>query len=177
MDALNEALRGWQNFYFMMGGAAATLAGLMFVALSLGTHLINDKTRDELKIFATPSLIYFISTLMLAGVMLVPIFTPESLALVLFLGGIVGFVRYLPIARHLFGAARRNGDFTLADWLAQIIGPTASHILILLAALCFVISQWMIAQVAIGIATIVFLLCAITNTWGLVIWIVEQRAP
>jgi hypothetical protein len=32
-DVFNEMLHGWHNFYFMAGGAAAGLIGLMFVAL------------------------------------------------------------------------------------------------------------------------------------------------
>src|SRR4051794_22539365 len=93
IDAFNEALRGWQNFYFMMGGAAATLAGLMFVALSLGQHLIGETTRDQMKVFAMPSIIYFVSVLLLAGVMLVPIFSPVGIAVVLFVSGGYGLLR------------------------------------------------------------------------------------
>ena len=36
-DTLSQALRDWQNFYILAGGASATLAGLMFVAISLGS--------------------------------------------------------------------------------------------------------------------------------------------
>src|SRR5215468_8333896 len=93
MDAFNEALRGWQNFYFMIGGASATLAGLMFVALSLAQHLIDEHTRDQMRIFATPSIVYFVSVLLIAGVMLIPILTPEWLALIAFVCGAIGTLR------------------------------------------------------------------------------------
>jgi hypothetical protein len=177
MDRFNEALRGWQNFYFMMGGAAATLAGLMFVALSLGQHLISDQTKSQMKLFAMPSIIYFVSVLLLAGIMLVPIFTPAWMALVLFLSGGFGFMHVSRLAIILFRAALRNKDFTIADWLAQIIGPVASYALLLIAALCFSLGQTTLGLIAIGIAAISLLLCAITNTWSLVIWIVEQPRP
>src|SRR5690349_6600991 len=97
-DSFNEALSGWQNFYFMIGGASATLAGLMFVALSLGQHLITEQTKTQMKIFATPSVIYFVSVLLLAGMMLVPIFTPVWMALVLFLSGGYGLLRVSRLA-------------------------------------------------------------------------------
>jgi hypothetical protein len=177
MDAFNEALRGWQNFYFMMGGAAATLAGLMFVALSLGQHLISDQTKSQMKLFAMPSIIYFVSVLLLAGIMLVPIFTPTWMALVLFLSGGYGFLRVSKLAVFLFRAALRNADFTVADWLAQIIGPVASYALLLIAALFFVLDQATLGLIALGIVAIVLLLSAIANTWSLVIWIVEQPRP
>jgi hypothetical protein len=40
MDAFTETLRSWQNFYFMIGGATATLVSLMFVAVTLGVQMI-----------------------------------------------------------------------------------------------------------------------------------------
>src|SRR5262249_31529398 len=113
MDAFNEALRGWQNFYFMMGGAAATLAGLMFVALSLALHLINDRTRDQMRIFATPSIIYFVSVLLIAGTMLIPILTPEWLTLLAFVCGGIGTARAAYVALRLAEAARHYSDFTV----------------------------------------------------------------
>jgi hypothetical protein len=177
IDGFNEALHGWQNFYFMMGGAAATLAGLMFVALSLGQHLISETTRDQMRIYATPSIIYFVSVLLLAGVMLVPVFTPVGMALVLVFSGGYGFLRVFRLAIVLIRAARKHQDFTVADWLAQVLGPVASYALMLIAALLFVLDQSVVGMIAICIATVTLLLSAITNTWGLVVWIVEQRIP
>lgn len=58
-DVFTDTLHSWQNFYFMIGGASAGLMGLMFVALSLGTHLVNDETRASFPAFVTPSIIYF----------------------------------------------------------------------------------------------------------------------
>jgi uncharacterized membrane protein len=177
MDAFNDVLVKWQTFYFMIGGAAATLAGLMFVALSLGQHLIGETTRHQLKTFSMPSIIYFVSVLLLAGIMLVPIFSPVGIALVLFLSGGYGLLRIYELVRILIQAARKNQDFTRTDWLSQIIGPVAGYALIVLAALGFVLDQSTLALIAICIATIVLLLCAIANTWSLVIWIVERGKP
>ena len=178
MDTFNAALRAWQNFYFMIGGAAATLAGLMFVALSLAQHLINEQTRDQMRIFATPSIIYFVSVLLIAGTMLVPIFTPEVLAVIAFVCGLVGTVRAGRIALRLAEAARRNSDFTLSDWLSQVIGPVVGYACLPLAALFLVvIPQWTAALVFVLLATLVLLLSAIGNTWSLVMWIVDQGAP
>jgi len=38
MSAYDAA--GWQNFYVMVGGAAAALTGLLFVAMSLHSNVI-----------------------------------------------------------------------------------------------------------------------------------------
>lgn len=42
-----DSLRDWQNFYVLMGGASATLTGLMFVAISLGMNLARNEQTDE----------------------------------------------------------------------------------------------------------------------------------
>jgi hypothetical protein len=174
-DVFTETLRSWQNFYFMTGGAAAALIGLMFVALSLGMHLVSDTTRHDIEIFVTPSVIYFVSVLLLACIMLVPAYTPPALALALVLGGLAGMGRTIQHVIQLFRAARQHQDFDLGDWLAQIILPLFNYVLILIAALCVALDQWSLAFAALWVATILLLLCAIANTWSLVIWIVEQR--
>jgi hypothetical protein len=173
-DVFNEALRSWQSFYFMAGGASAGLTGLMFVALSLGTHLINDRTRENFKIFVTPSIFYFVSVLLLACVMLVPTFSQMGLAAILLLGGIVGLARTFPAVIRLVRTAKQHQDFDLWDYLTQIIWPVASYALILLAALGFVLDQWSLACIGLWLATIFLLICAISNTWSIVIWIIEQ---
>jgi hypothetical protein len=174
-DDFIELLRSWQNFYFMNGGASATLIGLMFVALSLGTHLVSDSTRENMKTFVTPSVYYFVSVLLLAGIMLVPAYTPMGIGVMLFVGGIFGLVITVQHVRRLIQAALQYGDFDRADWLAQIILPIVSYGLILAAAILFAVNQWSLAFIASWSASILLLICAITNTWSLVMWIVEQR--
>ena len=175
-DPFNETLHGWQNFYFMAGGAAATLLGLMFVALSMGTHLITDEIRDEIDTFTSPSIFYFVSVLLLACAMLVPTFSAAGLALLLLLGSAFGLVWTAPRVRRLILAARKHQDFSLSDWLAQIILPGLAYPIILIAALCFAMNQWPIAFVGLWTATISLLICAIANTWSLVIWIIIHYA-
>jgi hypothetical protein len=107
--------------------------------------------------------------------MLVPSFTPPALAAILGLGGLFGLFRTGQFARRLIEAARKNQDFTLEDWLAQVIAPLLSWALILISALFFAFDQMALAFAGLCVANLLLLLCAIANTWALVIWIVEQR--
>lgn len=175
-DVFNEMLRGWQNFYFMAGGAAAGLVGLMFVALSLGLSHVTTANREDVKLFATPSVFYFVSALLLACTMLIPTHTPPVLALIFFLGGGLGLGWTLHHVMGLFRVAKEHQDFNLIDWLSQIILPVASYALILIAAVGFIADQWSLALGGLWLVTIFLLLAAIANTWSLVIWIIEQRA-
>jgi hypothetical protein len=174
-DVFNEMLHEWHNFYFMAGGAAAGLIGLMFVALSLGVGLVTDATREDIKIFATPSIFYFVSVLLLACLMLIPNHTPPSLAIILFLGAIVGLPWTLAHVRQLVQKAKKFQDFTVVDWLSQVILPVASYVLIMIAAICFVADQGSLSMGALWLTMIFLMLSAIANTWSLVMWIIEQR--
>ena len=176
-DVFNETLHGWQNFYFMAGGAAATLLGLMFVALSMGTHLITDEVREEIDTFTSPSIFYFVSVLLLACVMLYPMISVVVLEVLLLLGGVSGLAWTAPRVRLLILAARKHQDFGVADWLGQIILPGLTYPLILIAGLCFVVNQPLVAFGGVWLATIWLMVCAIYNTWSLVVWIIMQRNP
>ncbi len=176
MDAFTETLRGWQNFYFMTGGASAGLLGLMFVAVSMGVqHLMSSEITDDMRAFVTPNILYFTSALLLACAMLIPTITPPLLALLLFIGAVYGLARTIPFVLRLIRVARRNQDFNMADWLGEVILPVASYGLIFIGALCFVMNQWSLAFMSAWLAMILLLISAIANTWSLVMWIIEQR--
>jgi hypothetical protein len=173
--AFNETLRSWHNFYFMTGGASAALLGLMFVALSLGMNLISGTTRSEFRAFVTPSVIYFVAVLLICGVMLAPAYEPLMLELILCIGGVVGLGLIARSILLLIRTAFKNRDFILSDWLGQVLGPVVGFGLLLVGALEFYSAQTSLGFLVLWIATILLLLCAIANTWSLVIWIIEHR--
>lgn len=174
-DVFNEMLRSWQNFYFMAGGTAATLIGLMFVALSLGMGIISSEITEEMKAFVTPSVLYFVSVLLIACAMLVPLYSPPALALMLFGGGLIGLYWSIPFVRKLIQVAKKNQDFNWMDWLAQVILPVVNYALLLVVALLLVIDEWSLAFIGLWATSILLLISAISNTWSLVVWVVEQK--
>src|SRR6185369_16764666 len=89
-------LSNWQNFYMIMGTAAATLTGLMFVATTIiagiDTHV--PTANAGVAAFNTPTVVHFCAVLLLAGILSAPWQTFSSLGFVLGLLGI-GMVLYL----------------------------------------------------------------------------------
>ena len=172
-----DTLHSWQNFYFMAGGAAAALIGLMLVAMSLGQHLVTDQTRAQVEAFATPSVLYFVSTLLISCAMLVPDYVPGVLGALALTGGAIGLLRSSSHIRQLIRAAIEHQDFTWWDWLSQIILPIAGYGLLTLAGLGFLVDQAPLAFVGVCLAMILLLISAIANTWSLVMWIVSHPQP
>ncbi len=175
IDAFTEILRSWQTFYFTIGGAAAALLGLMFVAVSLALPVITTGVSADMKAFVNPSVYYFVSELALVFILLVPSYDPVILGLLLILGGVPGWAFTLRHARQLVRVALRVQDFNLGDWLSQIILPVAAYALIAVSGCCFVGTQWALGFGVLWIGSVLLLLCAIANTWSLVLWIVEQK--
>src|SRR5512133_3546456 len=67
-------LTGWQTFYVIVGTAAATLTGLMFVATTLlgGVRTPAPSLRAGFEAFATPTLVQFAVPLLVAAILSAP---------------------------------------------------------------------------------------------------------
>jgi hypothetical protein len=162
----------------MLGGASATLVGLMFVALSLGLGVIErtDVESEERIVFVTPSIFYFVSVLIIGCIMLVPIYTPQGLAVLLMLGSVVGGVNAISFARVLLRVAKSYGDFDIWDWLMQILVPPTAYGLLLLAGIGLLADQLSWALLGLALSSVALLICGIGNTWSLVVWIMRQHS-
>ncbi len=97
MDAFAQAVVGWHDFYLMIGTAAATLIGLLFVSLSLNIDVITRKESADLRVLATHSFGDFMSVLMFAVLFLIPNQVPLGLGLPLL--GIGGYGLFNTIRR------------------------------------------------------------------------------
>jgi hypothetical protein len=65
-------LSAWSNFFVMTGSAGATLVGLLFVVVTLGTGLPTSRTLDIARASMTPALYSFSGVLLQSMVALVP---------------------------------------------------------------------------------------------------------
>lgn len=81
MDPFAQAVAGWHDFYMMIGTAAATLVGLLFVSLSLNADAIIRKENADLRALATHTFGIFLSVLMFAVLFLIPDQGPPGLGL------------------------------------------------------------------------------------------------
>lgn len=103
MDTFTEQLRGWELFYSTVSLASVTLAGLLFVSLSLHREDIDGPAHTRLLRLARGSFGDFLYVLMLGLVFLVPHQAPIGLAIALFA---LGAARGLGLARQAARARR-----------------------------------------------------------------------
>lgn len=168
-------LSNWQNFYMIMGTAAATLTGLMFVVTTLiaGIDARLSTLNAAVSAFNTPTVVQFGAVLLLAGVLSAPWQSFSSLSLLLGLVGLgMAFYSILVLRRM-----RRVPHYqsTLEDWLWYLALPLLAHVALIVAA--FVLPRNPApALYIVGLAMILLLLVGIRNAWDMVTFLAVERA-
>ena len=168
-------LSQWQNFYMIMGTAAATLTGLMFVVTTLiaGIDAHLSTLNAAVSAFNTPTVVQFGAVLLLAGILSAPWQTFSSLSLLLGLLGL-GMVFYsILVLRRMWRVPHYQS--TLEDWLWYLVFPLLAHVLLIVAA--FVLPENPApALYLVGSAMILLLLVGIRNAWDMVTFLAVERA-
>jgi hypothetical protein len=104
-------LHGWDNFFIMAGTAAATLIGLVFVAVTVGTGLSKSSIVHGTRGFLTPTLIRFSGVLFLSLAVLAPWPSARPLGIILSLGGLAGLAYQIKVI-----VGRHKVELILLDW-------------------------------------------------------------
>jgi hypothetical protein len=167
-----EAMSRWHDFYMLAGGAAATLLGLLFVALSFGIGVEIEKRTEGINTFVTPTMVHFVDVLIIAAASVSPLARPV-VAVLLVLMVVFNVVPGMHRIRHLRGF-HQHEPFDWRDWLWYLLLPVGGQLLLVAAA----IGMWrgdLRALEAMAGALALLLVCGIRNAWDLVIYLLEKR--
>jgi hypothetical protein len=168
-------LSNWQNFYMLMGTAAATLTGLMFVATTLlaGLDTHEPIANAGIAAYNTPTVVDFCAVLLLAGILSAPWQTFSSVSLLLSLFGFGMLFYQLIVMRRM----RRMPHYqtTLEDWLWYMVLPLLAHVSLIVAAFMLATNP-ALALYIIGLGMIVLLLVGIRNSWDNVTFLAVKRS-
>jgi hypothetical protein len=168
-SSLADLIEDWHDFDLLVGTAAATLVGLMFVAASIGASIYTEKNRAGMQAFISPTVVHFTSVLVLALLALVPTHEWLTLAGLLALVGVAGGVYSANLWMQLF--VRRRFDVDIVDRLFYAALPSLGYLLLLLAAF-FLLRQSEAGLDLLAAAQITLLLAGIRNAWDMMMWIV-----
>lgn len=170
-------LSNWQNFYMLIGTAAATLTGLMFVATTLiaGIERHVETLNAGITAFNTPTVVHFCVVLLIAVMLSAPWQAFSWVRPLLGLLG-AGMVIYLVIVMQQM---RRIPHYQtpLKDWLWYMAFPLSLYIAILLAAIALPANPALVLYIlSAAMAGLLFL--GIHNAWDLVTFLaVEGPRP
>lgn len=164
MDNGFAALAEWHDFFAAVAGVAATLIGLLFVALALNPTVMADASPAGLRIWAAQTFHDFLTVLIVALITLIPDADATGLGVPVLLLGLWGLAR-------IVWAARRVSSDPAPEWHGRaVLGRFASPLI------GYAIAVWVGIQIlggnayAIGwlVATVFFLMVsAASNCWDL----------
>lgn len=174
-DSLSEILRAWQNFYMLAGGASASLMGLVFVAASLATRLVDpDIAVAGVRAFVTPIIIHFSAVLVISMLVMIPAQTSGSFGGLLGAGGMIGLGYAVTTGVQLWRHHRKHTRVVRADWLWRACLPGVGYLLIL-GAVPGLLTRTAASLNGLAFAVVILLLLGIRNAWDLFLWIARQR--
>jgi len=175
-DTLAQSLHNWQNFYILVGGAAATLVGLMFVAISLGSRLITERSVPALRVWVHPTLIHFIYVLVIATIIMVPTLTRSPLGILLIFAGLLSFGNALRMVPYMW-QQQREQEADRGDWVWYLIVPSIIYLLFVGTGIGLLLGDNRALNV-LAFAIILLLVNGIRNAWDMVVWItIKTESP
>ena len=172
-DSLSQTFQNWQTFYFLIGGAAAGLVGLTFVAITVGSGVITQREIAGLRTFVNPTLIHFIYVLVTASVVVMPTVTRMQLGILLALVGLVSAGRALISLSFMWQQYKRH-IVDMHDWAWYFLVPLASYLIYVgTGAGLLLRTGW--ALDGLAWASILLLVAGIRNTWDMVMWFMLSK--
>lgn len=167
---LAKLMEEWHDFYMLIGTAAATLIGLMFVSASVGGGYMTEERRPGIRAFFSPTIFHFAAALVTCLVVLAPTQSWTSLGGLLLAWGLIGFGYAGWVWRHM---ARRGFEIDGEDRLWYALAPVACHLLVALAAGLLLLRS-PAAVYLLGATLVLLLLVSIRNAWDITLWVVMR---
>jgi hypothetical protein len=159
----------WENFYVVIGTAAATLTGLMFVVVTLMSGRRARLPDQGIATFSTPSVVHFCSALALAAIFSAPWHVLWHAGLVLGLSGLAGLLYSIVIVRRMSGQTFYQP--VLEDWLWHVVFPLISYVAFVVAAILLPGNPTSMLFI-VGAAMMLLLFIGIHNAWDNVTYII-----
>ena len=168
------AAAGWQNFYILVGTAAATLIGLMFVAVTFGAGLLTSESTQSTRAFIDPPFTHFVTVLFTACLMVSPVISQAVLGGALLLVITLRSVALVHVQRRMREAHARYNDIELSDWLMGVVGPAIAYVGLLASGAGFLAGR-AVAFSGLAVSIVAILLLGIFDAWELMIWLALTR--
>lgn len=172
-DTFADSLRPWHDFFILTGTSAATLMGLVFVAVSLAGSGQTRASQHAIATFVSPIVFHFVHVLLLATGVVVPTLTPASLGAIALGLGVAHLWQVLLVLQGMIVHHRDQG-VDRDHWIWHFSVPFVASLSGAGAAVGILLGvPWAMNAMAGSVALL--LLVGVHNSWKLVGWILEHR--
>jgi hypothetical protein len=165
-------LHGWENLFIVGASAGATLIGLLFVSITVGSGLSTPQGLNATRAFLTPTLILFGGVLFECMAVLPPWPSTWPVGIILGLCGLTGVVNQVYLILKQFKVNIATLDWL--DWALFSAVPALGYAS-LIAGAAGLIAEKSFAPYAIAGAVTLLLFAGIFGAWDLTLWIARNR--
>jgi hypothetical protein len=157
-------LNAWSSFFALTGAAGATLLGLLFVVVTLGSGISTSRKLDVARASLTPALYSFAGVLLQSMVVFVPWQSNWPHGVLFVLIGIAGLI-FRVNAVHVRSGLHLKAIHSPIDRIFHNVVPVAASA-ILIPGGAGLIAGMAFAPFAIAGSSTLFLGSGIYRTWG-----------
>jgi hypothetical protein len=169
-----RVFEGWDNYFILMGTAAGSLVGLLFVVITLTTGHDRERVTRGQSLYMTPTAINFGSVLTVSAIVLVPKLPTTVDAALTALVAIWGVINAVRSALGILALRRSDDPPHWTDFWAYGTGPAFAYFGLLgVAVALWTAAPWSVY--ALAALLLVLMLTALRNAWDLITWIAPMR--
>jgi len=169
-------MNSWWNFFYLCGSTAATLTGLMFIAVPLASGLIRKDNIAQVDVFLSPLCFHFLQVFFLCCATAVPLANPSLTGLAAIgsaLWRLTGMPKHCSVLRT--EARREEAEIDISDWMLLVVLPIAIYGLLIAAGIGFLSGRWWAVPI-LAASCIALLLVAARGAWDTLVTIAELRS-
>jgi hypothetical protein len=161
-------LQGWDNFYYLIGSASASLIGLLFVVMTLTAGRERSRILRGVSLYMMPTVVHFGVVLSVSAVALAPRLPALARGIVFCLFAIGGFAASIRASVGIAHPRDSNYSPHWSDFWCYGAAPAAIYLGLgaVAAAAFWVGAPW--APFAMAGLLLGLLLLGIRNAWDLI---------
>jgi hypothetical protein len=167
MQPFAEATALWHDFYLLAGTVAATLMGLLFVAMSIHWDVIVEESRPHLHAIALEAFGSFLVVTFLALMMLAPAGAPRPFGLGVAMLGVVRFVIGIRHSKQIWGS--QDEAFSKSELIYRSVMLPAAFVLLAGAGVLLMKHQIDMALAVLTFAVFLLIAMGARAAWDLLV--------
>jgi hypothetical protein len=168
-----DSLVRWHEFYMLLGTASATMVGLLFVAVTVGSRVFTGDRRAPLRVFVSASVVHFSGILAVCLIVLAPLQSWVLFGALIVVCGCFGLAYYALTWRDMI----RDGLNRAIDWDDRIwyaVVPVVTYLLEAAAGVALLL-QLDVGIAALAVSTGLLLVVGLRNAWDITVWATTRR--
>jgi len=166
MDLFSNVIESWHDFYMMVGAAATTLVGLLFVSMSINLDLIAHEENADLRELAIQTFTNFINIIIISVLFLIP--NQDHLGLGLPLVGVSGSGLYITVIQFYKVLRSSSQIWNRSDLTRHFATPVVCYLVMTIVGIAVLFEltgslYWLVPTM------ITLIIGASVNSWDLLL--------